>query len=310
MGTVSLSAAKSEAAALRQGRETMKMRETARVQRGFTLIELLVVIAIIAILAAILFPVFAQAREKARQASCLSNMKQIGLALQAYATDYEGTMPPSELSQTPTGMGDPRISWPTLIYPYVKNESVFVCPSGENTLTHQELAPGFSRDYCGVTDTNARNSGGTVNPFGIHGDGSTNGLGLVNKLSYGRNLIPTNRTATGNVLQRWYTPPFDHPDSGKSGFVSTGATLSVNESQVEDPAGTIHITDAWTTQCYQGNSIRGITDERRTDHFPNTEASKVARRHSGGFVALYGDGHSKWLKWGSTKARDWSIQDD
>jgi len=61
---------------------------------GFTLIELLVVIAIIAILAAILFPVFAQARAKARQASCLSNSKQLGLALYLYAQDYDETLPP------------------------------------------------------------------------------------------------------------------------------------------------------------------------------------------------------------------------
>jgi prepilin-type N-terminal cleavage/methylation domain-containing protein len=69
-----------------------------RCQKGFTLIELLVVIAIIAILAAILFPVFAQAREKARATACLSNMKQAGLALQMYAQDYDETMPLGNVS--------------------------------------------------------------------------------------------------------------------------------------------------------------------------------------------------------------------
>ncbi len=274
----------------------MKAPDTARAQRGFTLIELLVVIAIIAILAAILFPVFAQAREKARQTSCLSNMKQIGLALQQYATDYEGTMPPSQLSQTPNGMGDPAVSWPTLVYPYVKNEGVFVCPSGETSLTRQDLGGGTSGQYCGVTDTKS------PNPYTPStGDGSALALGKVNRLSYGRNLIL-------NQSSRWFTPGFYN--GNKSGFVTTGATLSVNEAQVEDPAGTIHIMDAWTTNCSFGNSIRGITDEQRTDHFPNATASKVARRHSEGFVVLYGDGHSKWLRWGSTRARDWSIQQD
>src|SRR5579862_1797833 len=74
--------------------EGERMKRNFRTDKGFTLIELLVVIAIIAILAAILFPVFAQAREKARQASCLSNAKQIGLAILLYAQDYDETYPP------------------------------------------------------------------------------------------------------------------------------------------------------------------------------------------------------------------------
>lgn len=86
-------------------------------RRGFTLIELLVVIAIIAILAAILFPVFARAREKARQTSCLSNIKQIGLALMMYSEDYDERYPC-------TGG-----AWWSPLMPYVKNAQVFRCPS-------------------------------------------------------------------------------------------------------------------------------------------------------------------------------------
>jgi prepilin-type N-terminal cleavage/methylation domain-containing protein len=95
-------------------------------RNGFTLIELLVVIAIIAILAAILFPVFARAREKARQTSCLSNEKQICLALVMYSSDYDET-------NAPCDMLDPRdnlyVYWPTLIYPYTKNMQATICPS-------------------------------------------------------------------------------------------------------------------------------------------------------------------------------------
>ncbi|MHB0999277.1 MAG: prepilin-type N-terminal cleavage/methylation domain-containing protein [Armatimonadota bacterium] len=99
---------------------------------GFTLIELLVVIAIIAILAAILFPVFAAAKEKARQTSCLSNLKQLGLAIQMYVTDNEGY----PMSSSPSSVS-PRTRWADHIQPYVKNTSVFLCQSitGSNILT-------------------------------------------------------------------------------------------------------------------------------------------------------------------------------
>jgi prepilin-type N-terminal cleavage/methylation domain-containing protein/prepilin-type processing-associated H-X9-DG protein len=89
---------------------------------GFTLIELLVVIAIIAILAAILFPVFAKAREKARQSSCLSNEKQLALAIMQYVQDYDETMPMY-------ADGGYKYNWDTAVLPYVKNSQVFNCPS-------------------------------------------------------------------------------------------------------------------------------------------------------------------------------------
>ena len=85
-------------------------------RRGFTLIELLVVVAIIATLAAILFPVFAKARDKARQSTCQSNLKQIGLAIQAYVQDYDGYLPTS-YNNTPGIM----VFWPGTISPYIHN---------------------------------------------------------------------------------------------------------------------------------------------------------------------------------------------
>lgn len=104
------------------------------VKRGFTLIELLVVIAIIAILAAILFPVFARAREKARQASCQSNVKQQALGCLMYAQDYDEILPMNIWTATGTWPQPPhQRTYAHLIYPYVKNVQIFRCPSSGNT---------------------------------------------------------------------------------------------------------------------------------------------------------------------------------
>jgi len=106
-------------------------------RRGFTLIELLVVIAIIAILAAILFPVFAQAREKARTASCMSNCKQLGLAVQMYTNDYDENLPYSGVygAQHPLYLkGYGWGLWVVLLNPYIKNFQVWSCPSGKNSV--------------------------------------------------------------------------------------------------------------------------------------------------------------------------------
>lgn len=102
---------------------------------GFTLIELLVVIAIIAILAAILFPVFAQAREKARAISCLSNQKQMGLAVMMYIQDYDETSPPAyHNSGSASGGHNTNFyeSWWSLTYSYSKSNQVERCPSNPN----------------------------------------------------------------------------------------------------------------------------------------------------------------------------------
>jgi prepilin-type N-terminal cleavage/methylation domain-containing protein/prepilin-type processing-associated H-X9-DG protein len=107
------------------------MRPAPKKARGFTLIELLVVIAIIAIIAAILFPVFAQVREKARQANCISSLKQIDLALMLYAQDYDETFPRMRFWEF-AGYCDPKArtaSWKGAIQAYVKSYDFWKCPS-------------------------------------------------------------------------------------------------------------------------------------------------------------------------------------
>lgn len=105
---------------------------------GFTLIELLVVIAIIAILAAILFPVFARAREKARQTSCLNNLKQIQLANLMYAQDYRETL----VREYAYGPGNEYLAWWfDLLYPYMMNYQIVECPSGGIAYNYNHLRP-------------------------------------------------------------------------------------------------------------------------------------------------------------------------
>src|SRR5579862_9797418 len=124
--------------------------------RGFTLIELLVVIAIIAILAAILFPVFAQARESARKIACLSNTKQLGLGIMMYVQDYDEVYPMDSWDVPAIGNADndlhsgayiSSVTWIWQIMPYLKNRQILVCPSDPNP---KDATTGFDDDPCNL----------------------------------------------------------------------------------------------------------------------------------------------------------------
>jgi prepilin-type N-terminal cleavage/methylation domain-containing protein/prepilin-type processing-associated H-X9-DG protein len=164
-----------------------------KIRIGFTLIELLVVIAIIAILAAILFPVFAQAREKARAISCLSNVRQIGLAFVQYNQDYDEMTLNISKAKTAIGLdGQPTVqSWNMLLQPYVKSQTMFNCPDRSDSFPVGNTAPPAASDPDGCWDD--FNTTGKCIGYGYN-DGivSDGGLGLVG---------PQTKDANGKTLR-------------------------------------------------------------------------------------------------------------
>jgi prepilin-type N-terminal cleavage/methylation domain-containing protein/prepilin-type processing-associated H-X9-DG protein len=186
------------------------------VSAGFTLIELLVVIAIIAILAAILFPVFARARENARKTSCLSNLKQIGLSWMQYTQDYdERAIPVSDTIDSttyePTGSA---LSWPVAITPYLKSTQVLLCPSRSNvnyTFTYNAYVGGTGRSLADFPSS-------TLHPLFVDASGlSTSFLGRQT-LTF-RLYAPDKRT----VGHHMKTPsnPADGYNAGNNGRIKS-----------------------------------------------------------------------------------------
>ena len=154
--------------------------KTFHKKQAFTLIELLVVIAIIAILAAILFPVFARARENARRSSCSSNLKQIGLGVIQYVQDYDERMPSTRMN--PGNVDTLGGAWPVLIQPYIKSYQLFRCPSNtrndqfmENARlpdgTGPELAP---ISYVATMNSNDGSGSSNGGSFGERGQAGPN----------------------------------------------------------------------------------------------------------------------------------------
>lgn len=276
---------------------------------GFTLIELLVVVAIIALLAAILFPVFGRARENARRSSCQSNLKQIGLGLEQYKNDYDGWLAPVQTAP-PSQRG-----WPTLLDPYLKSAQIYNCPSAERPGVAPDatlLSPtlGTARAYCGL----------------VTGDQSASGTSIITQpnLSYSWNAITDRDDAWEVPTWGRYAGSSTNPTlaSGtrleKSGFITLGERSPLQEAAIGDASGTIQIvdgiaganTDPGTATPCQASALVRIDTQLKTDHYPDRVTTKPAYRHFGGFNALFGDGHVKWRRWGSTRPSEWTIQDD
>jgi prepilin-type N-terminal cleavage/methylation domain-containing protein/prepilin-type processing-associated H-X9-DG protein len=168
-------------------------------KRGFTLIELLVVIAIIAILAAILFPVFAKAREAARQSSCNSNVRQLSTAVLMYVQDYDELFPRANCDGLSSGQ-----NWNISCQPYIKNTGVFKCPSQTPT-TGMDVQPGAANP-CG---------GGRPNlPIGFSGHRANYGFNLVR---HGNGLAQISQVSSQFMLMEagnpWAAVNMDDPST-------------------------------------------------------------------------------------------------
>ncbi len=237
-----------------------------RAQRGFTLIELLVVIAIIAILAAILFPVFAQAREKARQTSCLSNLRQIGTATLMYLQDYDETFPLYQYSdcvgytcyqywfglRTPTGWDKNK----GLLYPYMKNAQIQRCPSWTG-----------------------KSKFGDGNGYGYN-------WGYLGSDYYqGYNFPPVNPASLASL-----SSSSDKIAFSDSGYVNTpwyGGDGSIQETPGIDPP----------SQWYGNPTI----DFRHVDNSKKIDVAAQTVTHNGYANIAWADGHAKSMKQSAVK---------
>ena len=191
-------------------------QDRKNVSKAFTLIELLVVIAIIAILAAILFPVFARARENARRSSCQSNLKQIGLGILQYVQDYDEIYPITFINVDNAGNYNPGGgdgAWADVIQPYIKSVQIYQCPSEEDGRAVTSPLSGNYTDYwynryMGVTASSPTRlsqinfptwvvisgdgesaeaaynvTGCSTNPYGIQNTGGCSGPGFITALA-------------------------------------------------------------------------------------------------------------------------------
>jgi len=274
-------------------------------RKGFTLIELLVVIAIIAILAAILFPVFAKAREKARQTSCLSNQKQMGLAILSYASDYDDTLPMCYYYQNGANSSNGYVQWSGLVMPYVKSQNVFVCSSHK---------PKGWAPTCFTTPP--------VNP--PVGQSSLNGSLDIQayRLSYTPNelLIPRKKYESVNqqvvslsyleapseeIMIAEYTNDINMlKGSSPTGGVAVNSHRPTNGvrmgSDVFDGESYVTGTPVYALTAGQAwdsiNAALAAGDATGYDHITYLEPSM----HNGGSNYVFADGHAKWQSLNST----------
>ena len=228
--------------------------------KAFTLIELLVVIAIIAILAAILFPVFARARENARRSSCQSNMKQIGLGLMQYTQDYDEQMPLLYADLNGGGFNNGDRAWPQLIFPYVKSGQIFQCPSEK-----QSPPANANFETANCADTLLGLSDYALNRY-MFKHTITGGSKITNADRAGIAIGEMTQPSNTLMLVEYV---------GNHMAVSHSGNSTVNSAQTcVEPA---------TPTFSRGYFFMNGVDDVKTRHFEGANAA-------------FGDGHVKWFK--------------
>jgi prepilin-type N-terminal cleavage/methylation domain-containing protein/prepilin-type processing-associated H-X9-DG protein len=253
-------------------------------RKGFTLIELLVVIAIIAILAAILFPVFAKAREKARQTSCASNMKQLGLGFAMYVQDYDERFPSGNVGTNTNGNAD-NTGWASEIYPEIKSIGVYKCPDDATTTVVNGAFSVYPISYA----VNS-NFAGSQALAALVAPSSTVLIYEVN----GVTGDPTSSAAPSGVSGDGI--PYAEPSTG---LVWPATPASADEGALTDgftySATGLPVFISGNSSLYETGTFPFITGNPTTTAAAAFDAGNTGGGiHSGGANYAYSDSHVKW----------------